>query len=484
MAYQHGIDIKENATSISAPITGTAGLQVVFGTAPVNLLADPYSAVNKLILACSLADAVAGLGYSTDYESYTLCQSMDANFRLFGIAPVIFCNVLDPKKHKTAQGETECELSGGQATLKVTGMLLDTLVVKAGDTKINKENYIASFDDNGYVVITLTAAGQTSIATGKIKISGDRIDPTAVTETDIIGGYNAATGEETGIELVRQVYPKFNMTPGLLLAPGWSHNALVAATLAAKCNEINGVFTCECLIDISTENARKYADVLSEKENIACISKHAILCWPMVKALDKVFYYSAVLAALISYTDASNDDVPNLSPSNIKIPVSGAVLSDSTEVLLDQTQANDLNAIGVVTALNSNGWRSWGNNTACYPDNTDPKDRWIACRRFFSWHGNSFILSYFDRVDNPANYRLIENLVDDENIRGNSLVSQGKAAGMRIEYKAAENPVDQVLDGKIKFHQYLAPYTPAEFIENTLEFDPSMLETALAGGEE
>lgn len=484
MAYQHGIDIKENATSISAPITGTAGLQVVFGTAPVNLLADPYSAVNKLIIAHSFADAVAGLGYSTDYENYTLCQSMDANFRLFGVAPVIFCNVLDPAKHKTTQEETECELSGGQATLKVTGMLLDTVVVKAGDTKISNENYITSFDDNGYVVVTLTAAGQTAVATGRIKISGEKLDPAAVTESDIIGGYNSVTGEETGIELVRQVYPKFSMTPGLLLAPGWSHNALVAATLAAKCNEINGTFTCECLIDISTENAMKYTDVEAEKENIACISKHAILCWPMVEAMGKVFYYSAVLAALISYTDASNDDVPSLSPSNIKIAVSGAVLKDGTEVLLDQIQANDLNAVGVVTVLNSNGWRSWGNNTACYPENIDPKDRWIACRRFFSWHGNSFILSYFDRVDNPANYRLIENLVDDENVRGNSLVAQGKAAGIRIEYNAAENPTEQVLDGKIKFHQYLAPYTPAEFIENTLEFDPTMLETALSGGEE
>lgn len=165
MAYQHGIDIKENATSISAPITGTAGLQVVFGTAPVNLLADPYAAVNKLIIAYSLADAIAGLGYSTDYESYTLCQSMDANFRLFGIAPVIFCNVLDPTKHKTTQEETECELSGGQAILRVAGMLLDTLVVKAGDQNINKENYIASFDDDGYVVITLTKAGLTSVTT-------------------------------------------------------------------------------------------------------------------------------------------------------------------------------------------------------------------------------------------------------------------------------------------------------------------------------
>lgn len=484
MAYQHGIDIKENATSISAPITGTAGLQVVFGTAPVNLLADPYSAVNKLIIAYSLADAVAGLGYSTDYENYTLCQSMDANFKLFGVAPVIFCNVLDPAKHKTTQEETECELSGGQATLKVTGMLLDTVVVKAGDTKISNENYITSFDNNGYVVVTLTAAGQTAVTTGTLKISGEKLDPAAVTATDIIGGYDSVTGKETGIELVRQVYPKFSMTPGLLLAPGWSHDASVATTLAAKCNEINGVFTCECLIDISTENARKYTDVGAEKENIACISKHAILCWPMAEYKGKIFYLSSVLAACIAHTDISNDDVPNLSPSNIPMPISGAVLQDGTEILLDQIQANDLNAIGVVTVLNSNGWRSWGNNTACYPDNIDPKDRWIACRRFFSWHGNTFIRLYGERVDSPANYRLIESLVDDENVRGNSLVSQGKAAGIRIEYNADENPTKQVIDGKIKFHQYLAPYTPAEYIENTLEFDRSMLEAALSGGEE
>lgn len=484
MAYQHGIDIKENATSISAPITGTAGLQVVFGTAPVNLLADPYSAVNKLIIAYSLADAVAGLGYSTDYENYTLCQSMDANFKLFGVAPVIFCNVLDPAKHKTTQEETECELSGGQATLKVTGMLLDTVVVKAGDTRISNENYITSFDNNGYVVVTLTAAGQTAVTTGTLKISGEKLDPAAVTATDIIGGYDSVTGKETGIELVRQVYPKFSMTPGLLLAPGWSHDASVATTLAAKCNEINGVFTCECLIDISTENARKYTDVGAEKENIACISKHDILCWPMAEYKGKIFYLSSVLAACIAHTDISNDDVPNLSPSNIPMPISGAVLQDGTEILLDQIQANDLNAIGVVTVLNSNGWRSWGNNTACYPDNIDPKDRWIACRRFFSWHGNTFIRLYGERVDSPANYRLIESLVDDENVRGNSLVSQGKAAGIRIEYNADENPAKQVIDGKIKFHQYLAPYTPAEYIENTLEFDRSMLEAALSGGEE
>lgn len=50
-------------------------------------------------------------------------------------------------------------------------------------------------------------------------------------------------------------------------------------------------------------------------------------------------------------------------------------------------------------------------------------------------------------------------------------------------YDQADNPLNQVLDGRIVFRQYLAPYTPAEDILNILEFDPSMIETALGGGE-
>ena len=44
MAYNHGVRVKEQATSLVTPVTGTAGLQVIIGTAPVNLAADPYKA--------------------------------------------------------------------------------------------------------------------------------------------------------------------------------------------------------------------------------------------------------------------------------------------------------------------------------------------------------------------------------------------------------------------------------------------------------
>ena len=58
MAYQHGITVLEQATSLTAPIEGDSAIQVVFGTAPINLAEDPYSATNVPIIAYSSAEAV------------------------------------------------------------------------------------------------------------------------------------------------------------------------------------------------------------------------------------------------------------------------------------------------------------------------------------------------------------------------------------------------------------------------------------------
>ena len=41
MAYNHGVRVKEQATSLVAPVTGTAGLQVIIGTAPVKPRSRP-----------------------------------------------------------------------------------------------------------------------------------------------------------------------------------------------------------------------------------------------------------------------------------------------------------------------------------------------------------------------------------------------------------------------------------------------------------
>lgn len=489
--YNHGIRIQENATSLSAPVNGTAGLQVIIGVAPVNLADDPYNVANKPIIANSFAEASAAVGYCDDFGDYTICESIDASFRIMNVAPIVLINVLDPTKHKTVMEEDTYEVTNGQVTINKFGILVDKLVVKADENPLKEgKDYVTVFDDNGYVVVTLVE----STGLSSLKISGEIIDPSQVKYTDIIGGYDVNTGEEKGLEVIRQVYPKLQLTPGLIVCPGWSANANVAAAIAAKTTGINGVFSCQAIVDINTvkegesrfnetEGALKYTDVKEVKDSTGLISPNLYAVWPCAKVGDKIYHASSLVAALTAYTDATNDDVPNLSPSNRAVGISGLCLEDGTEVVIDEQQANVVNSYGVGTFNNFDGWVTWGNNSVAYPNTKDPKDRWFCCRRFFSWWENSFVLTYHKRVDNPNNTRIVQDIVDDENIKGNSYVAQDKCAGAYIEYIESENTVNDIIGGKIQFRHHLAPYTPAEDILDIFEFDPDLLQTAFSGGE-
>ncbi len=487
MSYNHKISTKEIDTQLTTPVEGTAGLQVIFGTAPVNLAEDPAAAVNTPIIAYSFAEAQKALGYSDDFANYTLCQAMDASFRVFAVAPVIFVNVLDPATHNKAYTSASAvSIVNGAATIKETGILLSTVAVKdQADNSLTKDtDYTLAFDDDGYVVVTLISNANTESVTG-VKITATELDPSAVTKQTIIGGVNASTGEEKGIEVLRQIYPKLGLTPGLLLAPGWSQEPEVAAVLRTKCQNINELFTCEAVVDIAANasGAVVYTGLNTAKTALAVADAHVILCWPKVKLGSKVYYYSAVWAAMTAYTDAEHGDVPYKSPSNELINMSAAVLDDGTEVILDNAQAALVNSYGIVTAINDNGWKSWGNNTSIYPTSKDPKDRWIACRRMMSWYRNHFILTYKDKVDDPANYRLIEAMVDSENQYLNSLTSAGDIAGGEISFSEDDNPIESILNGEIHFDTKIAFWTPAEWIENAIEFDPTILQNALGGNE-
>ncbi len=416
--YRHGAYVEEVSSNVAAPKKNETGLHVVFGTAPVNMAAEPEKAVNKLIMADTYEEAVDKLGYSDDFKNYTLCQAMDAYFKIYAVGPVVFCNVLDPAKHKRDNEEKEYAVVNRQAVLDAKGVLPDSLTVKTEEDAVLEKDadYITSFDAEGNLVISLLSPGKGETA-AVLKVASTSIDPGAVTEADVIGGMDAATGKEIGLELVRRVYPRCGRFPGYIMAPGWSHKKNVAAVMAAKCREINGVFTCECLVDMDTAKAGKYTDCKKLKDEYGLNDSHMIALWPMAVKDGRIYSYSAIYGAMTAQTDADNDSVPALSPSNQLLHIDGAALEDGTEIDLDQPEANTLNGQGIVTMLNNGGMRSWGNNTAAFPDVKETKDRWINCRRAFSWWGNSFIVAYREEVDDPANYRLIETIVDKENIR-------------------------------------------------------------------
>ena len=490
MAYQHGVYTREQATSMSAATNSTAGLQVVFGTAPIHQLAD-LTGVTAPRLCSSYAEAAAALGYDTNFEAFTLNQSIKASFELFGVAPIVLVNVLDPNKaqHVTNVSKpTEQTVTGGSFVISaeqepVPYVLRATLTVSAqtsGDPLVAGTDYTVEYDEDGLATVTLTSA--TAKALAKVYVTYKAIKLTA--------GKTAVTAAEitTAIsDKLREVYPRFGMTPGLLLAPGYSKDPNVAAVMQGACENINGVYSCECILDVDcgTSGAQTYDAVKQVKENKGLTSPHAYAYWPMAQVGNYRLSLSAIMGALTAATDAANGDVPSLSPSNKSLPgVTGLCLEDGTEVILDQAQANVVNSAGIGTVLNLNGFKAWGNNTCAYPSTTDPKDRWIAVRRFFTWRSNSLIQTYFERVDSPANYRMLEAIVDAENVNGNAYVAAGACAAYQCEFRSDENPTTQILDGTIKFHLTLAPYNPAECIEFTLEFDPTAIASALTGGGE
>lgn len=480
MSVHHGISIIEEATALAAPVTGYSAVQVVIGTAPINMLEDPVSAVNIPVLATKATDAMEKLGYCTDFNRYTLCQSMYVTNNIYRVSPVIYINVLDPGRHKKALESTEVAVDALQAVVPETGILREGLAVTAGETALGlSEDYTVSYDANGYLVISLVAGGAGAGA-DKVSVTGSVLDPDAVTKEDIIGAYDQATGTETGMELIRQVYPRFGVVPSLALAPGYSQIPEVGIALSAKMASINGVFKGIAILDLDTEKARKYTDCKDVKESSGFTSEYCYPLWPCFQVGGLVLAASAVVGGLISYTDAANDDVPYRYPSNKALGITGTCLADGTEVIMDQDHATAVNASGVTTAFRSNGWRLWGNYTGAYPAVTDAKDMWLAVRRMFNYQGNTFVQTYLDRVDDPMNSRLIESIVDSENIRCAALAPD-MWAGASIEYTAEDNPATDILAGKMTFRQHIAPYTPAQYIVNILDYDVSMLRIALTG---
>lgn len=484
MAVSHGFNLTEATTSVSAPVQVSSGLQIIVGTAPVNQLANPAAAVNTPLYVSTYKEAVAAVGWSNDFAKYTLCEAISANFQVVGTAPIVVINVLDPKnkKHITALDETSVQVNDGVAEIDKVGILLEKLVVKKDTTTLTADvDYIASFNDDGTVSLALINGGAGDGAT-TLTVSGSILDASKVTADDIVGGVNAATGAETGLEVVRQVYPKLSKAPGILLAPRFSKNAQVCAALQAKCRKINGLFNAVCFIDLdcSADGAQKYTDVAEQKTKQTATSREAYALWLYVKVGETVYSGSSMAAAATVYNDSQNGDRPVASPSNVTIPISAACLEDGTEVLMDQEQGTFLNDLGIATFIRSGtDFVIWGNETAAYPKNTDPKDMFLCIRRFFNYAWTSFVLDNMSKLDKPMNPKRLQSIIDSENMKGSKYVSEEACASYRMVADTEKNTAAELVAGHYHFCLYCTPFPPLKQVNVTMEYEASSLVTAL-----
>ncbi len=482
MSFNHGIYTKQVATSLSTPVTAASGITFVVGTAPVHTLGindmdgkAEYKNVNVPIMCNGYDEAVSALGYSDDWEKYTLCEVMYNHFQLYKTSPVFFVNVLDPAKHRiNAYSET--------FTITDKKVILPYDVI-ADTVKIESYNRGDDFDllyNGDTLIVEILDGGGIPADSTELSIEFEKVDPTQVVKSDIIGGFDVNTKKTLGFELVESVFPKYGIAPDILICPKWSSDPEVAAIMATKAASINGVFQAKAIVDVDTTAVKHYADVTAWKKENNINDKTQVLCYPMCKLGDKIFHLSVQMAGLMATVDTDNDGCPAENPSNKSLKIDSAVLADGTEILLDLTQANYLNSVGVTTALNFiGGYVLWGNETACYPANTDVKDYFLCVSRMFGWVSNSVILTYWSKIDKKFNNRLIDSIVDSINIWLNGLVAEEKLLGGRIEFNESENTTTSLASGKATFHLFLTPPSPAKEMEFVLEYDMSYLTSAL-----
>lgn len=470
---KHGVYVSEQATSAATPVVVETGVPFFIGASPIQNAENPATP-GIPVLATSWNEAVEKLGYSDDWETYPLCEAMYSHFKLFNVSPAIFCNMLDAGSMKSDVAAAEKNVVNKKVALTKKA-IPGTVVVKASASAaaalVLNTDYALYFEDEVLTVEVLS--GGSAYAATTLNIAYSEVTPASVTANVVAGGIEA-------VDLCMSIV---SMVPDLLVAPGYSDNSGVAAVMAAKADAINGMFRGKAIVDLSTAasgGADAYDEAIALKNSNNYTDENMIVCWPMVKLADKVFHLSTQVAGVIASTDATYG-APFVSPSNKKLQIDGLVNAAGSEIVLSLAQANILNGGGIVTALNfMGGFVCWGNYTGCYPANTDVKDYFIPISRMTDFCANTSIRTFWGKLDQPMNRRLIDTIVDSVNIWLNGLTGSGYILGGRCEMLSDENPLTNLMAGIIKLHMYITPPSPAQEIDFVIEYDTAYVTDALS----
>lgn len=475
----HGVMATEQQVAHEPVREARSGIPFVVGTAPVHTAGG---SVNKPILCASFEDAREQLGYSDDWDNYTLCQVMDMHFKRYGAQPVVFVNVLDPATMKKDVAELEVDIKDMTGTLPLEAIAANVVVTTAaGETLTNGTDYELAYDlDGSGLILELMETGAGAKET-MVKCAFTAVDPTAVTKKQIIGGKDAETRKVSGFEVLEYVYHMVGLAPDLLLCPKWSKDPEVALVMAAKAAEINCVFRGMALADIDCSVVRDYEDLEAYKVDNGLDAKKLTLCWPKDKYKGKLYDLSVALAGTMAVTDTAEGGIPCASPSNRTVLADAACLEDGTEIMLNVNEASRINHMGVVTILTKfiEGNTIYGDKTACWPEEYDPQNGDIAGARMFAYICNNLVVKVWNKVDKRLTRRLIQSVVDDTNRWLNALAADEKILGARVEFRKEDNPTEQLSQGKIVYRVYLGIAPTGRSIEFVVEQDLSYLDAAI-----
>ncbi len=503
MAYKHGT-YGERTASKAKSAAQVEEVVLYVGTAPVNLIRGYASKglINKPVKVMSLTDAYNKIGYSENWDDYSLNEVTDYHFNntKHNIGPIYIINVLDPDTHrKSAQTEKTVTFTAGKASFDSTKIILDTVAI-AG--KVEGTDYTLSYD-MAEGTVTIDSSKAETPMTGDVTVAYYEIDVAAITQADIIGAAGA-DGTVTGLQAIKLLYRDYNAICNLIAIPRYSKIPAVYKAMIQAAQKINGHWDAFVLADIPlAETTVTYSPVTTsgsespqeqgwyelvddeyvlttdvtieagktyyEKESTTAgidtiekakqwqeengyTSEISKVFWPQVKNADKIYHMSVVFAAETLYIDADNDAVPYVSASNHEIMATGQYFGEGVvNPGFDDQEANALNESGITTIAYWEGaWKLWGGHTAAYKYNTvmDAAVIFDTNMRMLMFCTNGFQRRHGVEIDQPLTVAAKETIRISEQQELDILKSIGALIGEpTCEFREDENSVNDMLNG-------------------------------------
>ena len=459
-SYQHGaFALLGDSVAQSAIQAGT--VPVYIGLAPVNLIKNyaEKEIINLPIKLSNFLNAQKAVGYSKDWNNFSLCEAIGAHFdnKLGNIGPIYVINVLDPDKHKKAEAtQFEVSFTNGVAEFASDTVILDTIAL---EEKVQDTDFTVSYNFTSGKVI-LTSIGTTQLD-GQLSGSYFEVDPAAVTEDDIIGAQ--VNGVNSGIQAVNLLYTKENQVTNLMSCLNFNTNKKVYNAMATFCNGINGHWQAFFVADIPVKDGEDTVDTFvkarSWRDTNGYDSERSEIFWPMAydDATERVYHAST--HAIVEYmrADQENDSIPFESCSNKEIPVTKQYFgADSKNQGFDQvTASNELNAYGISTLVYWGGkWVLWGGHTAKYKFGKDIDVRAIDSHymRMLFHCMNGFQRRQASNIDKPFNVQLKDSILNEEQEILDGFIAVGALLpGSKIMFLESENSTSDMINGDFKF---------------------------------
>jgi len=482
MAYMHGVYQYESDTPILRPREAESAMPVYVGTFPIYRLEDPAQAVNKVFLWNSYAEAVADMGMAEPnlWADMPGAAFIDSQLRVHSIVPAAgICTWDTVVSGAVSVASVAINFVNGVATINEPMAMISTVQVATPAGCVRDKDYALRYSGNTLQLVRIDGSAILTPSTLSVTVTYKKaVIPTATAKkAAIIGGVDPATNKRKGIELIEEVWLRYQKVPGFVLAEN-STDPEIYTALVAKAHNINGGnFEAIALVDLPSDSVANYRNVPEWKNKNGFNDAFAFGHWPFVGLGERIYPLSMRAAGKYGEVDADNNGRPYVQISNKTLNITKMCKPDGTELpLLSQPQANYLNENGIGTVINDGGWRFWDTETLAFPDSGDIKDTDRAVRRMFVWAKNTVNLTIKNRVDEPITKLLVDSV--KHTVQGwlDSLWAENVILGARIEFLRADNERGNILSGKLYFRIFFTPPPTGRALIFNWQYDPDYLD--------